>query len=346
MSLPGWYVDSGIIPARAGFTETSGAPAPLAADHPRSRGVYPGTPGTCAPSSGSSPLARGLLSVDRVIATGTGIIPARAGFTRCGGTRVVKPKDHPRSRGVYHTRTPTALCPSGSSPLARGLRVLVLALLGLAGIIPARAGFTSTIPCRGGRAPDHPRSRGVYPVHTAEMTGCTWIIPARAGFTRADPQPAGPGADHPRSRGVYGCTVVHRGGAPGSSPLARGLPMGRVRAHPALPDHPRSRGVYGSHGLSRRMTPGSSPLARGLPQRIGQRLAHERIIPARAGFTGAPPIDLVGRPDHPRSRGVYARRPTPPSAPAGSSPLARGLHFTLALFALEGRIIPARAGFT
>ena len=50
----------GIIPARAGFTATCSTPSSSTQDHPRSRGVYGGSPGGPAGQRGSSPLARGL----------------------------------------------------------------------------------------------------------------------------------------------------------------------------------------------------------------------------------------------------------------------------------------------
>ena len=54
-------------------------------------------------------------------------------------------KDHPRSRGVYIDALDRNQTPPGSSPLARGL-LLLLPHIGVAlGIIPARAGFTSVI---------------------------------------------------------------------------------------------------------------------------------------------------------------------------------------------------------
>ena len=53
--------DSGIIPARAGFTSMSGSPHAMPRDHPRSRGVYSGN------------------GLKRPVAIW--IIPARAGFT-------------------------------------------------------------------------------------------------------------------------------------------------------------------------------------------------------------------------------------------------------------------------
>ena len=176
---------------------------------------------------------------------GRGIIPARAGFTCSSSRRLLNPRDHPRSRGVYHFRPPSRRGSAGSSPLARGLRTALhdVLLLGqgssplarglrrytivvgaMRGIIPARAGFT----------PGRSRTSG----------SATRIIPARAGFTPA-----------------CGC-----------------------RARSAR-DHPRSRGVYVIVAVWRAILGGSSPLARGLPRHDWAAAATARIIPARAGFT-------------------------------------------------------------
>ena len=152
----------------------------------------------------------------------------------------------------------------------------------------------------------------------------------------------------------------------GSSPLARGLHIGqpmltrepriiparagftRTTTRPAARqrDHPRSRGVYPACRSASRRTAGSSPLARGLRQ--GDRCcdAEGRIIPARAGFTRQPGCLPPRHPDHPRSRGVYARFVSALTAYSGSSPLARGLRHGAMLRERLSRIIPARAGFT
>ena len=112
--------------------------------------------------TGSSPLARGLLSGMTRQTVDRGIIPARAGFTEDRGPYLPDHGDHPRSRGVYTYLEWCADGVPGSSPLARGL-LEVRAVPGLGvGIIPARAGFTFR--CRATNIPvtDHPRSRGVY----------------------------------------------------------------------------------------------------------------------------------------------------------------------------------------
>ena len=232
-----------IIPARAGFTHACRTRPYEAADHPRSRGVYPAT-ATTYPSTrdhprsrgvyvtgstragrdgGSSPLARGLpdrvqggIHQDR-------IIPARAGFTSPNPGPLPSAPDHPRSRGVY--------------------RIVLVCSATAIGIIPARAGFTWRPRPAGCVRRDHPRSRGVYGAIPEQRTpalgssplarglhhggpsrqGLVGIIPARAGFTRGRPKQTQPITDHPRSRGVYSAlfrAFRHNGG---SSPLARGL---------------------------------------------------------------------------------------------------------------------------
>ena len=193
-----------------------------------------------------------------------------------------------------------------------------------------------------------------------------WIIPARAGFTSGTCSGPPSQPDHPRSRGVYlgGCGCGSQ--LLGSSPLARGLPaQGRdslesVRIIPARAgftsrvaspsasarDHPRSRGVYRSSRLRTVIGLGSSPLARGLHRRGGPVADHNRIIPARAGFTILVPAPGRGHTDHPRSRGVYTPMSPCRDGWGGSSPLARGLQGTENEPSSLPRIIPARAGFT
>ena len=316
---------------------------------------------------GSSPLARGL--------------PHQASLSGRQQSR-----DHPRSRGVYLVDQPARVFVVGSSPLARGLHDdEEHARLGVR-IIPARAGFTRGFPAAGAPAWDHPRSRGVYPTtgtrrfdetgssplarglrhHTPPSLVVVRIIPARAGFTCGLRGQCTSTWDHPRSRGVYAVCAVALRSAPGSSPLARGLlirvgadsnPSGIIPARAGFTprgscascergDHPRSRGVYVRRIFSSSTGSGSSPLARGLRRDRQVRCDPVRIIPARAGFTL--PRGRTGRAysDHPRSRGVYLPIACWFRITLGSSPLARGLLARVDPRAREGRIIPARAGFT
>ncbi len=301
------------------------APSPCGQDRPRSRGVYTSGSRCSLENHGSSPLARGLHLSHLLGLARDGIIPARAGFTIVSVLSGLRGWDHPRSRGVYSRSSWTYSPWWGSSPLARGLPAANAADEGFDGIIPARAGFTREAPHRGGKLEDHPRSRGVYEPLVNLI--CCW---------------------------------------PGSSPLARGLLLvglvgvlgGRIIPARAgftescgatgcpQADHPRSRGVYHLRRLGEPRRAGSSPLARGLRCRSGARLGRNRIIPARAGFTGSPRCGRLGGPDHPRSRGVYLAREAFEPLNRGSSPLARGLHLDLLGGLVVDGIIPARAGFT
>ena len=114
----------------------------------------------------------------------------------------------------------------------------------------------------------------------------------------------------------------------------------------AWSDHPRSRGVYATTTWTAVIIPGSSPLARGLHGHPGDGDGGARIIPARAGFTGRDSVTSTGTWDHPRSRGVYVAHDRNVMGTVGSSPLARGLRDYRIACVRDGRIIPARAGFT
>ena len=197
--------DERIIPARAGFTSFSYPFLYGPKDHPRSRGVYtsPAPQTTCC--TGSSPLARGLLSVASGVPETVLDHPRSRGVYAARAALVRGREDHPRSRGVYTLIIRAPYHPDGSSPLARGLPPRDLASLTRRRIIPARAGFTALWRGPAGPHPDHPRSRGVYMIASAHMgsrRGSSplarglpgirrWrrrrsgIIPARAGFTRS-----------------------------------------------------------------------------------------------------------------------------------------------------------------
>ena len=254
-----------------------------------------------------------------------GIIPARAGVTKKEITNGNQDADHPRSRGVYRSPTRRDTPAAGSSPLARGLRLMKqLARLDRR-IIPARAGFTDPA-CRAGRCRgDHPRSRGVYPP-TLYLGG--W----------------GAGSS-PLARGLRGGSGEGGEGV-GIIPARAGFTIGGLEERLDDADHPRSRGVYRRQYSLPVPGAGSSPLARGLPTCTRRGAPTTGIIPARAGFTGGYLQGGVGGSDHPRSRGVYVVEQARMAYLAGSSPLARGLLWDAAADAERRRIIPARAGFT
>ena len=316
--------------------------------------------------SGSSPLARGLRRQAPNPRGAGGIIPARAGFTTGGSAPTIWPKDHPRSRGVYGAEFEESLACGGSSPLARGLLLEPDIRSGDRGIIPARAGFTDREAVIVSAPPgSSPLARGLLTLNIV-IRPDIGIIPARAGFTVVPRRAAESAQDHPRSRGVYSRSIAFFITMSGSSPLARGLRT-REPVYTALAgiiparagftdrgirfradesDHPRSRGVYAMRLMSASQNSGSSPLARGLHGRHHWRLGSPWIIPARTGFTSCDLGHVCYFWDHPRSRGVYLTVVAAVGAPAGSSPLARGLLAPCPALGLCRRIIPARAGFT
>jgi len=176
-----------------------------------------------SPEDGSSPLARGLRRPGPAFVHPRGIIPARAGFTgrlwSCQG----RPRDHPRSRGVYLCTPGCGALKLGSSPLARGLRRDQGGHVRLPGIIPARAGFT-TPPHPWRTSPrDHPRSRGVYMARNSAGSLGSGSSPLARGLPTSSATGPWPGTDHPRSRGVYPESSARTPAISGSSPLARGL---------------------------------------------------------------------------------------------------------------------------
>ena len=171
-----------IIPARAGFTRYDYSCHDYAGDHPRTRGVYPKM---------------------KFLSNATyGIIPARAGFTVSRPRILTIFRDHPRTRGVYAATDTSVVLSVGSSPHARGLRVIS--------------------PLGPGTVGSSPHARGLHTMISFCMR-TRRIIPARAGFTLNRTRPPGRRQDHPRTRGVYLSRPRLNSARGGSSPHARGL---------------------------------------------------------------------------------------------------------------------------
>ena len=213
----------GIIPALAGNTFSDHTGYNGGEDHPRSRGEYSLSirPAPC--EYGSSPLSRGIPSLNARRAHRFRIIPALAGNTRALRPGRRSRTDHPRSRGEYPTRSHGPGTRTGSSPLSRGILDALGHLLDCGGIIPALAGNTVEGDAVADGGLDHPRSRGEYRQGQGRMMrprgssplsrGILFldlergefprIIPALAGNTPSG-QPYGRrSTDHPRSRGEY-----------------------------------------------------------------------------------------------------------------------------------------------
>ena len=259
--------DGGIIPARAGFTARPWGVSDRGPDHPRSRGVYLEHGLEVAAALGSSPLARGLHVLGPDTESRLRIIPARAGFTCPGTTECILLRDHPRSRGVYEFEKRLSLTEQGSSPLARGLPTTAWPLWPWRRIIPARAGFTAAWAWCARRHSDHPRSRGVY------------LPMSVSAIAKAGSSPLARGLLQPVLSAVWTGRII---------PARAGFTTAASMSSLFIRDHPRSRGVYFSGDYQGPSSLGSSPLARGLRFHWCSFWVSGRIIPARAGFTGAP----------------------------------------------------------
>ena len=136
--------EKGLIPARAGNTRRLRRLRGWTGAHPRSRGEHCYWSHRMDDPEGSSPLARGTHPRGRNSLGGSGLIPARAGNT-CGSTSGYRTaRAHPRSRGEHRPLAIGALPLLGSSPLARGTRIMHKGGTSKSGLIPARAGNTTS----------------------------------------------------------------------------------------------------------------------------------------------------------------------------------------------------------
>ena len=250
------------IPASAGNTREQPAVRMKAAVHPRERGEHFGMPIVRLRVNGSSPRARGtLFEVEREHDV-TRFIPASAGNTapppRSSTTRAV----HPRERGEHRPYWRQISSSRGSSPRARGTRVVKQPEDRRTRFIPASAGNTCPAPRTTRVRSVHPRERGEHTSANAAMC-CGYgssprargtpgaalqyqavhrFIPASAGNTSAASASAAPSAVHPRERGEHATAASTMLSLPGSSPRARGTRPPRGAVFLALRFIPASAG--------------------------------------------------------------------------------------------------------
>ena len=218
-----------IIPACAGNTSLCPRAPWRKPDHPRVRGEHACSSEGLAGRRGSSPRARGTLSHNLVAFSRARIIPACAGNTHRGRRQRKLMPDHPRVRGEHSHMVNPSTVPSGSSPRARGTRVVRRQRRALRRIIPACAGNTRPATRRPRCSSDHPRVRGEHAPRGGPVIPRERIIPACAGNTAQHRRVPNPATDHPRVRGEHGpWRVVHAHGD-GSSPRARGTHAPRRR---------------------------------------------------------------------------------------------------------------------
>ena len=99
-----YLAEHGIIPAYAGSTIGSAAPATSDTDHPRIRGEHTSGRRSASGTRGSSPHTRGARALDRQEAQRHRIIPAYAGSTVDYEYLTTYYEDHPRIRGEHDRR--------------------------------------------------------------------------------------------------------------------------------------------------------------------------------------------------------------------------------------------------
>ena len=194
---------------------------------------------------GSSPLARGTRGLCVLKYPLVRLIPARAGNTLFICSHTPSTAAHPRSRGEHHFTHYGCRRDRGSSPLARGTLLLVLADALLSRLIPARAGNTLGIAGLPASDAAHPRSRGE---HTGKLNASP-VIFGSSPLARGTPLPSFLLDQHTRL-----------------IPARAGNTVGRCSFRLLLTAHPRSRGEHTESLSMRRIGAGSSPLARGTLQ--------------------------------------------------------------------------------
>ena len=257
-------LSTGIIPACAGSTVSWRIRRPPCRDHPRMCGEHNRGSSFGQSHKGSSPHVRGARQACDDALQESGIIPACAGSTTVGKTKLLFIWDHPRMCGEHELGDFAAFLDQGSSPHVRGALRQTQRQGQRPGIIPACAGSTPTA-TRPSREPrDHPRMCGEHFTTTGSPYCSSGSSPHVRGARRRQ-------QDHPGSQGIIPACA-------GSTPMS---PTGRG----AMWDHPRMCGEHSRPMKSRSNCGGSSPHVRGARQSRSLINLSLGIIPACAGST-------------------------------------------------------------
>ncbi len=271
---------------------------------------------------------------------------------------------HPRMRGERRGPAQTANVVDGSSPHARGTRLVALIDWVGGRFIPACAGNAAAPGRNRGRVPVHPRMRGERPPSSVRppwsggssphargtrqrgpLGPCRIrFIPACAGNANTNRKGTVLSAVHPRMRGERRILDALAWLESRFIPACAGtlhtlmLPIGGLRFIPACAGNAPD---WRTADLDQ---PGSSPHARGTPAAGGEPQAHPRFIPACAGNANRTPRCGTTTPVHPRMRGERPGVVADATGCPGSSPHARGTPARPRVRTDHGRFIPACAG--
>ena len=220
------------IPASAGNT-TRPRPAFCARSvHPRERGEHDVVRKMAPRDDGSSPRARGTQSISAHLVIAMRFIPASAGNTICASERGPDRAVHPRERGEHrrgpkgwrrverfipasagNTKTSCATVPKnrGSSPRARGTRVMACSTRCRSAVHPRERGEHHVQRAtKKGSHGSSPRARGTRDSHWPALSKRRFI-PASAGNTACRSGSPHTATVHPRERGEH----AHRAAAVG-----------------------------------------------------------------------------------------------------------------------------------
>ena len=162
-------LSTGIIPACAGSTVSWRIRRPPCRDHPRMCGEHNRGSSFGQSHKGSSPHVRGARQACDDALQESGIIPACAGSTTVGKTKLLFIWDHPRMCGEHELGDFAAFLDQGSSPHVRGARSGGSSVSLLMGIIPACAGSTKGAFGIQGRHWDHPRMCGEHALNEMKI---------------------------------------------------------------------------------------------------------------------------------------------------------------------------------
>ncbi len=233
----------------------------------------------------------------------------------------------------------------GLSPLARGTRYQQPRPRHVWRFIPAGAGNTSSLFAAVHRVTVYPRWRGEHDTrpgkpklrdglsplargtlsYPPQFEPYARFIPAGAGNTKPVLDGIKPTSVYPRWRGEHVARYQPQAVQPGLSPLARGTPDSDCycRRHfrfipagagntqesakgldaPAV--YPRWRGEHRCPLSAAVKTCGLSPLARGTLPLVTIKLPRQRFIPAGAGNTPIPALQVTSKTVYPRWRGEH-----------------------------------------
>ena len=165
-------LSTGIIPACAGSTVSWRIRRPPCRDHPRMCGEHNRGSSFGQSHKGSSPHVRGARQACDDALQESGIIPACAGSTTVGKTKLLFIWDHPRMCGEHADGNKTIQGAKGSSPHVRGALARRFASGSATGIIPACAGSTPMSPTGRGAMWDHPRMCGEHSRPMKSRSNC------------------------------------------------------------------------------------------------------------------------------------------------------------------------------